>query len=412
MKRFGVWLLVLFAVVEYYCFVAVQQASKSLPGKWRTGIIIFYILLSIAGILLFLSIRNVADNQYSPNIKALIIATSMGFVIGKVVIAVIMLLGDIYALIAALIPKKTVEVDNEQSAFAISRSKFLGQSALLLGSLVLGTMLWGITNRYKFQVRKTALKIPNLPDGLKGLKILQISDMHIGSFDEIKAVSDGIDLINKQGADMVVFTGDIVNNRTDEMMPYLDVLKKITAPLGVFAILGNHDYGNYYTWDKPEDKIANFDLLKNNFKQIGWQLLLNEHQIIHHNDASFALIGVENWSRLTRFPRYGNLQKAYADIDQNLPFQMLMTHDPSHWDAEVRQSFPKINLTLSGHTHGMQFGVELPWFKWSPVQYLYKQWGGLYTQGLQHLYVNRGFGFLGYQGRVGILPEITVIELA
>src|SRR5690606_6050409 len=210
-----------------------------------------------------------------------------------------------------------------------------------------------------------------------------------------------------------VFTGDLVNDRSSELEPYLDVFGSLSAPLGVYATLGNHDYGDYVKWPSEEAKRENLEQLMAYEQQMGWRLLMNEHVVLEHNGASFALIGVENWSENPRFPRLGDLQAAYKGLEgRDVPLKILLSHDPSHWDAQVLPEYKDIQLTLSGHTHGMQFGIELPWMKWSPSQYVYRQWAGLYAQSAQHLYVNRGFGFLGYQGRLGILPEVTIIELA
>jgi uncharacterized protein len=241
------------------------------------------------------------------------------------------------------------------------------------------------------------------------LRVLQISDIHSGSFTDKKAVEHGIERALKLSPDIILFTGDLVNNTADEMADYMDTFSRLKAPMGVFSVLGNHDYGDYVEWPTHEAKKENLEKLKNIHGQLGWRLLMNEHVVIDKHDAQIAIIGVENWSAKKRFPKYGDLSKAYHG-SQEIPFKILMSHDPSHWEAEVLPIYKDIDLMLSGHTHGMQFGVEIPWFKWSPVQYVYKQWAGLYEDQHQKLYVNRGFGFLGYPGRVGILPEITLFE--
>jgi predicted MPP superfamily phosphohydrolase len=211
--------------------------------------------------------------------------------------------------------------------------------------------------------------------------------------------------------DLILFTGDLVNNKSEEIVPYIDVFKTLNAPLGVYSVLGNHDYGDYVSWPSDEAKKQNLDRLKQHHADMGWRLLMNEHVILERHNQKLALIGIENWGA-RGFTKYGDMKKAVAGLeDSNIPVKILLSHDPSHWDAQVRKDYPDIALTLSGHTHGMQFGIEIPGFKWSPVQYLYKQWAGLYQENGQFLYVNRGFGFLGYQGRLGILPEITLIEL-
>ena len=214
----------------------------------------------------------------------------------------------------------------------------------------------------------------------------------------------------KEKPDLILFTGDLVNNVADEMEDYMDVFDKLNAPLGIFSTLGNHDYGDYVSWDSEEAKKANLEKLKNVHAKLGWRLLMNEHVALEKEGEKIAVIGIENWSAKARFPKYGDLKKAYSGAEK-YPYKILLSHDPSHWRAEVCESYRDIDLMLAGHTHGMQFGVEIPGIKWSPVQYVYKEWAGLYENALQKLYVNRGFGFIGYPGRVGILPEITVLEL-
>jgi predicted MPP superfamily phosphohydrolase len=248
------------------------------------------------------------------------------------------------------------------------------------------------------------------PD-LIGYKIVQISDIHSGSFFLKEPVKNSVQMINGLNPDIVVFTGDLVNSKTNEVEEYLDVFDKIISKQGVFSTTGNHDYGDYSEWPDEDAKKKNFQDLKDAHKKMGWDLLMNEHRIIDVKGAKIGLLGVENYSAIARFPRYGKLDQAYANLPKT-DVNILLSHDPSHWDFQIRPEYPDIDLTLSGHTHGFQFGIEIPgWFRWSPSQYMYKQWAGLYQEGKQFLYVNRGLGFLGYPGRVGILPEITCITL-
>jgi len=251
----------------------------------------------------------------------------------------------------------------------------------------------------------------NLPASFKGLKIIHISDIHSGSFTDKKAVLHGVQKIMNEKADIILFTGDLVNDRTTEMEEYMDVFNQLKAPMGVYSTLGNHDYGDYVGWPyNGITKAQNLEDLKKVHAGMGWRLLMNEHVVLEKGGEEIALIGIENWSNKARFPKHGRMDLAHPGADK-YSFKILMSHDPSHWDAEVKPKYPDVDLTLSGHTHGMQFGVEIPGFKWSPVQYMYKHWSGLYEDGKQKLYVNPGFGFIGYPGRVGIMPEITVIEL-
>jgi uncharacterized protein len=271
--------------------------------------------------------------------------------------------------------------------------------------------MYGFNNKYRYQVNRVPLSFDNLPPSFKGLKIVHISDIHSGSFMDKQAVLKGVEKIIKEQPDLILFTGDLVNDRAVEMNEYIEVFSRLTAPLGVYSILGNHDYGDYVRWESQDSKRANLQQLKTVHGQLGWRLLINEHVVLEKNGEKIVLLGIENWSAKGNFAKYGKLQEAYAGAEQ-YPFKILMSHDPSHWDGEVITGYKDIDLMLSGHTHGMQFGVELPGFRWSPVQYMYKQWAGLYQNERQKLYINRGFGFIGYPGRVGILPEITVIELS
>ncbi|HET9431750.1 MAG TPA: metallophosphoesterase, partial [Chitinophagaceae bacterium] len=292
----------------------------------------------------------------------------------------------------------------------ISRSAFLSWTGLLFGGGLFASLIYGFGNKYRYQLKKFQLTFGNLPGAFRGLKIVHISDIHSGSFTDKGAVERGVEKIMEQQPDLILFTGDLVNDKAEEMNDYLDVFNRLNAPLGVYSVLGNHDYGDYVGWESSEQKTANLERLKKVHGSLGWRLLMNEHVVLEKGGEQIALVGIENWSAKARFPKYGNLKKAHSGSEP-YPFKILMSHDPSHWDAEVRESYPDIDLMLAGHTHGMQFGVEIPGFKWSPVQYVYRQWAGLYEQEKQKLYVNRGFGFIGYPGRVGILPEITVIEL-
>jgi predicted MPP superfamily phosphohydrolase len=282
---------------------------------------------------------------------------------------------------------------------------------IIAGSSLFGILVYGFGNKYRYKIKRLKLKYDNLPAAFAGLRIVHISDIHSGSFTNKEAVMMGVTRIMEEKPDLILFTGDMVNNVADEMNDYMDVFDKLRAPLGVYSTLGNHDYGDYVSWKSPEDKQANLEKLKQVHHSLGWRLLMNEHIVLEKGNDSIAVLGIENWSAKARFPKYGNLQKAYEGSESH-PFKILMSHDPSHWKAEVLKDYPDIDLMLAGHTHGMQFGFELPGFKWSPVQYVYKEWAGLYEMASQRLYVNRGFGFIGYPGRSGILPEITVLELS
>jgi predicted MPP superfamily phosphohydrolase len=287
----------------------------------------------------------------------------------------------------------------------------LTQVGAVIGGVQFISLLYGmVKGPFDFRVRKVVMNFPNLPEGFDGIKILQISDIHSGSFNGTKHLENALSLINEQGADLILFTGDLVNDRSAEADEFGYVFEKIKSPMGVYSILGNHDYGDYTNWNSLEEKKQNLQRLKNLQGEFGWKMLNNAHTYLERNNSRIGLVGVENWSSHLRFKKYGNMKDATVNFNPE-SFNILLSHDPSHWNAEVTSQYNYMDLTLSGHTHGMQFGVEIPGFRWSPVQYIYKEWADLYKNKQQHLYVNRGLGFIGYPGRVGILPEITLFEL-
>lgn len=299
----------------------------------------------------------------------------------------------------------------DKASFDLSRKAFLSKGAVVLAALPFTSLIYGmVKGAFNYQVRRVTLNLKNLPDAFDGMKILQISDLHTGSFAFKEPLQRAVEMIKKEAADIAFFTGDLVNNKADEAFPFKDILSQITAPKGVYSVIGNHDYGDYIHWMTPEAKEENFKRLTKFHKELGWNLLMNENVILEEKGQKLAIIGVENWGASMRFPRKGDLVKAKQGTE-DVPVKLLLSHDPSHWDAQIRKDHQDIDVTFSGHTHGFQFGIEIPGFKWSPVQYVYKQWAGLYEEGMQKLYVNRGIGFLGYLGRVGISPEITVFHL-
>lgn len=291
----------------------------------------------------------------------------------------------------------------------ITRSEFLVKTSLIATAVPAFTMGFGIiSGAHDYRIRKVALRLPRLPASFDGIRLAQISDIHSGSFYNKTAVKGGVEMLLAEKPDVVFFTGDLVNDTATEVHEYIDVFGKVTAPLGVYSTLGNHDYGDYRSWPSPEAKRKNLESLKQAHQAMGWNLLTNQHRLLQQGSDQIAILGVENWG--TRFVKYGDLSKATQGTEE-APVKILLSHDPSHWEAQVLPRYPDIDLMLSGHTHGMQFGIEVGDFKWSPSQYVYKQWAGLYQQGAQYLYVNRGYGYLVFPGRVGILPEITLIEL-
>lgn len=414
--RFLIFLSIV-GLAEFYSFVFIRSITRPLPNAWRVSITVLYILLTIATWASFISFRFVSWDNVPHMLKNFVIAFTMGFWVAKILIGSIMLIDDVRRLalwiIGALYSGPVEEADIGTAGKSITRSIFLKRMALVIGSITLGGFIYGMTNRYNYQVKRVKLKFDNLPDAFKGTKIVQISDIHSGSFDNHEAVAAGAKKVMEENPDIIFFTGDLVNDKADEIQPYKDIFSELKAPLGVYSTLGNHDYGDYYThWPSQEAKKANLDWLKQTHADMGWKLMMNEHVVLEKGNDRVAIVGIENWGAKAGFPKYGDMARAYAGLpEKQVPFKILLSHDPSHWDAQVLTEYKDIDLTLSGHTHGMQFGVEIPGFKWSPVKYVYKNWAGHYRQNNQHLYVNRGFGFLGYPGRLGILPEITVIEL-
>lgn len=294
----------------------------------------------------------------------------------------------------------------------ISRSAFLTKAGLVAAAVPLSSLSWGIVSgAYDYHVKRVKLVLPNLPKSFDGIKLAQISDIHSGSFYNKTAVKGGVEMLLKERPDIVFFTGDLVNNLTKEVRDYQDIFAKIKAPLGVYSVLGNHDYGDYYFGKEASAaKVKNLQDMISTHKLMGYNLLLNENRRIKVNGEEIGILGIENWG-MGRFPKYGKMDLAVANTD-DLPVKLLLSHDPSHWRAEILEKYSEIDAMFSGHTHGMQFGVRLKELQWSPVQYIYKEWAGLYREKQQQLYVNVGYGFLGYPGRVGILPEITIFELA
>lgn len=403
--RFLILVIALLAI-DLYAFQAFRVVMQGWSATARLVCTVVYWSAPVFAIVLML----IGDLTPFPQTNKAVFTILRTLVViaylSKFMILPILLLDDLRRLVVAAIGKFGAD-----KPLDISRSRFLSQFGILLSGIPLFSLTYGmVRNPYRYKIFRETIKIENLPAELEGLKIVQISDIHSGSFTFKEPVLHSIELINELNADLVFFTGDLVNNIADEMEDFLDVFDKIRPKIGIFSVLGNHDYGDYVQWNSREAKQANLDKLKGIHKQMGWDLLMNEHRMLDIKGHRVAIIGVENYSALARFPKYGDLQQAYQGCE-NAALKLLLSHDPTHWDLQVNKMFPDIDITFSGHTHGFQFGVEIPGFKWSPAQFLYKQWAGLYQQGKQYLYVNRGLGFIGYPGRVGILPEVTVVEL-
>lgn len=407
--RFFIFITIWF-LADLYVFQAVKTAFTG-----PKSIYIFYSYWIFDAILIGILIYLGATGKFAsgpPKGGSYLMALAILSLAPKLIVAPFLLLEDITRLIQVFYIgiQKIIGVDEAKQITLSGRRKFVSQIALSVASIPFLGIIYGVLKgKYEYRVHKIKVAFKDLPEAFHGFTITQLSDIHSGSFDNVDAVRKGIDLANAQKSDLMVFTGDLVNNVATEMDPWIEHFATLSAPHGKFSILGNHDYGDYVQWPSEEAKAKNLEDLKEVHNKIGFRLLLNESLHIEKDGEKIALIGVENWGK-RGFVKHGDLEKAIAPIHEDT-FKILLSHDPSHWEAVTVPHPKKVHLTLAGHTHGMQFGIEIPGIKWSPVQYIYKQWAGLYPKDDQHIYVNRGFGFLGFPGRVGILPEITVLEL-
>ncbi|PIB34335.1 metallophosphatase [Reichenbachiella sp. 5M10] len=397
-----------FVSLDYYVFQAVRVLIQGQQTWWRLTVIVLYwsfTLLSILGLLVWGRLDTFELAIYRNFIATGIVMN----VVAKVLAGLVVFYDDLIRfgkyVYRGLVSNGAVT----QAAEGISRSEFLAKSAVIAGAIPVAMMSYGIlSGAYDYRVRRRTIRMANLPRAFDGIKIAQLSDIHSGSFYNKTAVQGGVDLMMKEKPDLFLFTGDLVNNEAREVKEYMDIFSKVKAPLGQYSVLGNHDYGDYKQWSSQQAKQKNLEDLVQSNKNMGWDILRNEHRYVEVEGERLALLGVENWG-MRGFAKYGDLSRTHQHVEADI--KVLLSHDPSHWDAQVRPQFSDIDLTLSGHTHGFQFGVEIGNFRWSPSQYMYKQWADLYHEGGQYLYVNRGFGFLGYPGRIGILPEITILEL-
>ena len=404
-------ILIIFFLLDLYFYQAVHTIVKDSSAARKNLTFNLYWGISIISYLFTAAALIVGPTNLPNFIRVYIFTFFIIVAISKLVGALFLLVDDIVRLCRYFYAiTQPTSIDRN-----ISRLKFLSTVSISIAAVPFLSLIYGmIKGAYDYQVKKIKLVLNDLPEEFEGLKIVQISDLHVGSFTETHHLNSAFDLIIKQCPDIIFFTGDLVNDRASETIGYEEIFKKLKAPLGVFSTLGNHDYGDYVRpedWGSPEKKKENLENLKQVHKNAGWQLLMNENHIINRNDKKLAIIGIENWGANLRFPKYGKMHDAIIGAEE-ADVKLLLSHDPSHWEAQVLKEYNTIDVMFSGHTHGMQFGIEIPGFKWSPVQYFYKQWAGLYKINQQQLYVNRGLGFIGYPGRVGILPEITVFTLS
>lgn len=410
-------------IVDYYVFQAVKTSFQNQSETKRKWILRGYwivVVLTIAGLFLgiFLSIGRL--------LRTVILVWFFIHYFSKLFALPFLLIDDVRRATLWISKKLGIrkrkskkenrEIDYELEISEVhngmTRSEFLSKTGLVVAALPFVTMNYGMISSsvYDYKLKRKTIYLPNLPKSFDGIRIGQISDVHSGSFYDKIAVQGGVDMLNAEKCDVIFFTGDLVNDRTSEMREYTNIFDKVKAPLGVYSILGNHDYGDYVQWPSAAAKQKNLEDLYEVHKNLGWDLLNNENRKLKLGGDEIAIIGVENWGSSLRFPRKGDIEKAKIGTEE-APVKLLLSHDPSHWRAQILPNHKDIDMMFSGHTHGMQFGVEFGDFKWSPAQYVYPEWSGLYENKLQKLYVNVGYGFLGYPGRIGILPEITVFEL-
>ncbi len=407
-------LLLIFAI-DLYFFQALKTVTNKWSGKVKSNLYILYWSLTGYAVLIFLVNLFHPFQEWGYWVRIYGFSIFVIPLICKIPAILLLLVDDLIRGVRWLWRKgrisSALEQDNKTEQKPISRLRFLSLTGTMLAALPFGAMIYGmIKTGFDLRIRKIVLSFPNLPDGFEGFRFVQISDIHSGSFIHESYFEEAFRSIQTLNPDAIFFTGDLVNNTAEEAERFHKTWAALSAPMGVFSTLGNHDYGDYVVWPSEEEKASNLERLIKVHEKAGWTLLRNQHHVLKRNGSEIALLGVENWGASMRFPKKGDVKKASAGL-KNLPFRILLSHDPSHWDALVRPQHPEIDLMLSGHTHGMQFGIEIPGFKWSPSKYFYKQWGGAYRENRQVLYVNRGLGFLGYPGRVGIQPEITEITL-
>ena len=384
------FIILLWLIADFYFFQVVKTLTASDIILWAYWLVDLVLVIGIFCIALFAR----RTKRTPQNLIGFLMTLILISFIPKLAATPVLLLEDIVRMFRGFPP----------------RSVWVSWLALAIAAIPFFGLLFGLTRgRHHYKVHKETLYFEDLPEAFDGFTVTQLSDIHSGSFSSEKGVEKGISIVNAQKSDLLLFTGDLVNNKASEMDRWIPYFAKTKAAYGKFSVLGNHDYGDYSQWESKEIKAANMVRLKEVHKEIGFRLLLDETVTIKKDGQSISLIGVENWGK-GGFHKYGDLKKATANVPDNA-FKILMSHDPSHWEGVTLDHDKHIHLTLSGHTHGMQFGIELFGFKWSPVKYVYKQWAGLYSRYGKYLYVNRGFGFLGLRGRVGIWPEITVITL-
>ena len=396
-------------LLDWYVFAGLKTFTADWQSqRWRQVILYGYLLISVGVTAVFiLGFGSFSTAKGMTPFHEWMLSLFLTFFITKIFFVIILALGDLGRLLVGIY--NLISHSGSSASYFPGRRKFISEIAILAAAVPFtGFMYAMFKGKYDYKVHRETLYFDDMPDAFDGFTITQLSDIHSGSFDNTDAMQRGIDLAQSQKSDLFVFTGDLVNNAAWEIEQYINNFSRLRSPYGQFSILGNHDYGDYINWDSEQEKAANLDKLKQHHKDLGYRLLLDENIDIEKDGQKISLIGVQNWGK--GFIKVGDLDKALQGVDKDA-FKILLSHDPTHWEEQVRYNPTNIHLTLSGHTHGAQFGVEVAGFRWSPVQYRYLDWAGLVNEKNRYLYVNRGFGFLAFSGRLGIWPEITVITL-
>ena len=398
-------------LLDWYVFNGLRTLMAGRKSRRLQQLVLgAYLIVSIGVTLLFIAgIGSYSTAKGMTPFHEWMLSLFLTFLITKIFFVLVLFIGDIGRFFYGIINRIAGPKKDNNEPFFPARRKFISEVAVLIAAVPFTGFLYAmLKGKYDYRVHRQTIYFDNLPDAFDGFTITQLSDIHSGSFDNKEAMQRGIDLARAQKSDLFVFTGDLVNNAAWEIEPYIENFSQLKAPYGQFSILGNHDYGDYIEWSSETEKAANLEKLKAHHATLGYHLLLDENVILAKDGQRIALIGVQNWGN--GFIQIGDIDKALQSVDKDA-FKILLSHDPSHWEEKIRFHPTAIDLTLSGHTHGAQFGVETDKFRWSPVQYRYLDWAGLINEKKRYLYVNRGFGFLAFSGRLGIWPEITVLTL-
>lgn len=399
-------IIAVFLVIDFYLWKALKNGPQKIVNKLVRWFIPASTLVFVLSLINLISKAGNLENTSSYFIN-LLMALSLGFFFTKLIAMFFFIVEDLSRI--SFFSFKYITKNKAETVDFTERRNFVRNMTLGVATLpFVGSIVAATKGKYNFHVKKMDLAYKRLPKSFDGLKVVFFTDFHAGSFDDFEQVKNGLALINEANPDLIFFTGDLVNNRAAEVKPYKELFENLNARYGKYAILGNHDYGDYIPFDSEEERQENLNEITEFYNETGFQLLNNESITINRKEDAIDIIGVENWGSGV-FPKYGDVEKAIDGTEDR--FNIFLSHDPDHWEYILKDHPKHIDLTLSGHTHGAQFGIDIPGIKWSPVKYRYKRWLGLYKKNNRHLFVSKGFGFLGYPGRLGMWPEIVVLKL-